>query len=212
MDAVTRLNAALAGRYVIERQLGEGGMATVYLAKDLRHNRLVALKVLRPDLAAALGAERFLAEVNTTANLQHPHILPLHDSGQADAFLFYTMPYVDGETLRQRLDRERQLPEEEAVKIATDIADALQLAHERGVIHRDVKPSNILLSRGKALVADFGIACVAGGGEATRMTQSGMSLGTIGYMSPEQACGDPDAGPPLRCLQPGLRALRDARR
>ncbi len=191
MDPVARLNAALEGRYQIERQLGEGGMATVYLAKDLRHNRHVALKVLKPDLAAAIGVERFLAEVNTTASLQHPHILPLHDSGEAGPFLFYTMPYVEGETLRQRLDRQRRLSEEEAVHIATDIADALQLAHERGVVHRDIKPSNILLSRGKALLADFGIARVSRQ-EVTSLTQAGTLLGTAGYMSPEQARGDPD--------------------
>ncbi|MGQ0733322.1 MAG: protein kinase domain-containing protein, partial [Acidobacteriota bacterium] len=192
MDPVSRLNAALEGRYRIERQLGEGGMATVYLAKDLRHNRHVALKVLKPELAAAVGAERFLGEVETTASLQHPHILPLHDSGQADAFLFYTMPYVEGETLRQRLDREGRLSESEAVRIATDIADALQVAHECGVVHRDIKPSNILLSRGKALVADFGIARGAALADATRLTRAGVMLGTPGYMSPEQACGDPD--------------------
>ena len=192
LDQVPRLNAALEGRYHIERQLGEGGMATVYLARDLRHNRQVALKVLKPDLAAAIGAERFLAEVNTTANLQHPHILPLHDSGEAGTFLFYTMPYVDGETLRQRLDRERRLSEEDAVRITTDIADALQLAHERGVVHRDIKPSNILLSRGKALLSDFGIARVAGAEAATSLTQAGTLLGTAGYMSPEQARGDND--------------------
>jgi serine/threonine-protein kinase len=192
LDPASRLNAALDGRYRIERMLGEGGMATVYLATDLRHNRKVALKVLKPDLAAALGADRFLAEVNTTANLQHPHILPLHDSGEADGFLFYTMPYVEGETLRHKLDRERRLPEDEAIRITTDVADALQLAHERGVVHRDIKPSNILLSRGKALLADFGIARVAGVEAATSLTQTGTLLGTAGYMSPEQARGAPD--------------------
>jgi serine/threonine protein kinase len=192
LDPVPRLNAALWGRYRVERKLGEGGMAIVYLATDLRHNRKVALKVLKPDLAAALGADRFLAEVNTTANLQHPHILPLHDSGEADGFLFYTMPFVEGETLRQRLDRERRLPENEAIRITTDVADALQLAHERGVVHRDIKPSNILLSRGKALLADFGIARVAGVEAATSLTQTGTLLGTAGYMSPEQARGAPD--------------------
>ncbi len=189
MDLAPRLNAALAGRYRIERELGEGGMATVYLAKDLRHNRSVALKVLKPDLAAAIGAERFHAEIDTTASLQHPHILPLHDSGEADGLLFYTMPFVEGETLRQRLDREGRLPIDEAVRITADVADALHVAHERGVIHRDIKPSNILMSRGQAMVADFGIARVAGSAEAARMTQMGVVIGTAGYMSPEQASG-----------------------
>ena len=189
MDLIARLNAALAGRYRVERPLGEGGMATVYLARDLRHNRNVALKVLKPDLAAAIGAERFLAEIETTANLQHPHILPLHDSGEADALLFYTMPYVEEETLRQRLDRDGRLPVEEAVRIAHEIADALQMAHELGVIHRDIKPSNILLSRGRALVADFGIARAVRSSDASRLTQAGGVIGTVGYMSPEQASG-----------------------
>ena len=189
MNLVPRLNAALEGRYRIERELGEGGMATVYLARDLRHNRSVALKVLKPDLAAAIGADRFHAEIDTTANLQHPHILPLHDSGDADGLLFYTMPFVEGETLRQRLEREGRLPIDEAVRITTDVADALQVAHERGVIHRDIKPSNILMSRGKAMVADFGIARVAVSADATRMTQMGAVIGTAGYMSPEQASG-----------------------
>ena len=190
-DPVTRLNAALEDRYHIERELGEGGMATVYLAVDLRHDRKVALKVLRPELAAVVGGERFLAEITTTANLQHPHILPLFDSGEADGFLFYVMPYVEGESLRERLDRERQLPVDEAVKLTRKVADALDHAHERGVVHRDVKPANILLSeRGEPLVADFGIALAvsqAGGG---RITETGLSLGTPHYMSPEQASGD----------------------
>ncbi len=144
-DPVTRLNAALEGRYRIERELGEGGMATVYLADDLKHERKVALKVLKPELAAVVGAERFLAEIKTTANLQHPHILPLFDSGEADKFLFYVMPHVEGDTLRDRLDREHQLPVDEVVRIAAAVAGALQHAHERGVIHRDIKPANILL-------------------------------------------------------------------
>ena len=166
-DPISRLDAALAGRYRIERPLGEGGMATVHLARDLRHERKVALKVLKPELAAAVGGERFLAEIKTTANLQHPNILPLFDSGEAGGFLYYVMPYVEGESLRDRLDREHQLPVEEAVRIAGDVADALQAAHDRGVIHRDVKPANILLSRGHPLVSDVGIALavgVAGGG------------------------------------------------
>jgi len=145
-DPVSRLNAALKGRYHIEGELGEGGMATVYLANDLKHERKVALKVLKPELAAVVGAERFLAEIKTTANLQHPHILPLHDSGEADSFLYYVMPYIEGETLRDRLDRERQLPVDEALGIATAVANALHTAHEQGVIHRDIKPGNILLS------------------------------------------------------------------
>ncbi len=161
-DAVTRLNAALEGRYAIERELGEGGMATVYLADDIKHRRKVALKVLKPELAAVVGAERFLAEIKTTANLSHPHILPLHDSGEADSFVFYVMPYVEGESLRERLDREHQLPVDEAVRIATDVAAALQAAHEHGVIHRDIKPGNILLQDGEPVVADFGIALAVG--------------------------------------------------
>ena len=143
-DPIARLNAALEGRYRIERELGAGGMANVYLAQDLKHERNVALKVLKPELAAVMGPERFLAEIRTTANLTHPHILPLHDSGEADGFLFYVMPYVKGETLRERLDREGQLPVEEAVRITGHMADALDHAHRQGVIHRDVKPSNIL--------------------------------------------------------------------
>src|SRR5688572_6297611 len=153
-----QLQSALAGRYLIDREIGRGGMATVYLARDPRHDRLVALKVLHPDLAAALGPERFLAEIRTTANLQHPHILPLHDSGEADGQLFYVMPFVEGETLRARLERERQLSIRDAVRLAQEVASALDYAHRRGVIHRDIKPENILLHDGSALVADFGIA------------------------------------------------------
>ena len=148
-DAITRLNAALEGRYRIESELGEGGMATVYLADDIKHERKVALKVLKPELAAVVGAERFLAEIKTTANLQHPHILPLFDSGEADGFVFYVMPYVEGESLRERLDREHQLPVDEAVRIASDVAEALGYAHGRGVIHRDIKPANILIQAGR---------------------------------------------------------------
>jgi Tol biopolymer transport system component len=193
-DAITRLNAALEGRYKIERQLGEGGMATVYLARDERHNRNVALKVLKPELAAVVGADRFLAEIETTANLQHPHILPLFDSGEADGFLFYVMPYVEGESLRERLDREHQLPVDEAVQIASDVAEALQAAHDQGVIHRDVKPANILLSKGRPLVSDFGIALAVGAAGGGRLTETGLSLGTPHYMSPEQATGDLSVG------------------
>ena len=189
-DPIIRLNAALEGRYAIERELGEGGMATVFLADDLKHERKVALKVLKPELAAVVGAERFLAEIKTTANLQHPHILPLFDSGEADGFLFYVMPLVEGESLRDRLDRERQLPVDEAVRVVERVALALQYAHEQGVIHRDIKPENILLSRGEPLVVDFGIALAVQRAGAQRLTETGLSLGTPHYMSPEQATGD----------------------
>ena len=195
-DAVARLNAALAGRYAIERELGEGGMATVYLADDLKHERKVALKVLKPELAAVVGAERFLAEIKTTAKLQHPHILPLHDSGDADGFLFYVMPYVEGETLRQRIDREKQLAVKDSLAITQKVADALDYAHEHGVVHRDIKPGNILLSeRGEPLIADFGIALAVAQAGAGRITETGLSLGTPHYMSPEQATGDRDVDP-----------------
>ncbi len=186
-----RLAQALADRYRIERELGAGGMATVYLAHDVRHDRLVALKVLRPELSAILGADRFLQEIKTTANLQHPHILGLHDSGEADGMVFYVMPYVEGESLRERLKREHQLPVDDAVRIAREVADALDYAHRHGVIHRDIKPENILLHDGRALVADFGIALAMSRSEgATRLTETGMSLGTPHYMSPEQAMGE----------------------
>ncbi|HSG09926.1 MAG TPA: serine/threonine-protein kinase, partial [Longimicrobiales bacterium] len=194
-DTITRLNEALRGRYLIERQLGEGGMATVYLADDLKHERKVALKVLKPELAAVVGAERFLAEIKTTANLQHPHILPLFDSGEADSFLFYVMPFVQGETLRERINREKQLPIDEAIRIATAVAAALQHAHDRGVIHRDIKPANILLQDGQPVVADFGIALAVGAAGGSRLTETGLSVGTPFYMSPEQATGDQQLGP-----------------
>ncbi|MDE3129097.1 MAG: serine/threonine protein kinase, partial [Gemmatimonadota bacterium] len=189
-DAATRLSAALADRYRIERELGQGGMATVYLAHDLKHDRKVAIKVLHPDLAAALGAQRFLSEIKTTAALQHPHILPLHDSGEADGLLFYVMPYVEGESLRDRLNREKPLPIEDAEGIAREVADALDYAHRHGVIHRDIKPENILLHDRRALVADFGIALAVQSAGGERMTQTGLSLGTPHYMSPEQAMGE----------------------
>jgi Tol biopolymer transport system component/tRNA A-37 threonylcarbamoyl transferase component Bud32 len=184
------LTAALSDRYRIERELGRGGMATVYLAEDIRHARKVAVKVLHPDLAAALGVERFLAEIKTTANLQHPHILSLHDSGEADGFLFYVMPFVDGESLGDPQSREKQLPLEDALRIAREVADALGYAHSHGVIHRDIKPENILLQGGHALVADFGIALAVQSAGGQRMTQTGLSLGTPQYMSPEQAMGE----------------------
>jgi len=185
------LTTALADRYRLEREVGQGGMATVYLAHDLRHDRRVALKVLRPELSAILGAQRFLAEIKTTANLQHPHILGLFDSGEADGLVFYVMPFVEGESLRARLQREKQLPVDEAVRIAREVADALDYAHRHGVIHRDIKPENILLHDGRALVADFGIALAAARSEGgSRMTETGMSLGTPHYMSPEQAMGE----------------------
>ena len=187
-------DTTLVGRYRIESELGEGGMATVYLAKDLKHNRNVALKVLKPELAAVVGAERFLAEIEVTANLQHPHILPLHDSGEADGFLFYVMPFVEGETLRDRIDREKQLPVDEAVALASKVAGALHHAHEQGVIHRDIKPGNILIQGGEPVVADFGIALAVGAAGSNRLTERGLSLGTPYYMSPEQATGDQAVG------------------
>jgi hypothetical protein len=190
MTATETLSSALADRYAIERLIGEGGMATVYLARDIRHNRRVALKVLRPDLGAVVGVERFLAEIQVTANLQHPNLLPLFDSGAAGDLLFYVMPYVQGESLRARLDREKQLPVEEAIRLATAIAGALDYAHRQGVIHRDLKPENVLLQEGQPLVADFGIALAVSNAGGTRITQTGLSLGTPHYMSPEQATGD----------------------
>ncbi|HTJ24415.1 MAG TPA: protein kinase [Gemmatimonadaceae bacterium] len=184
------LTTALADRYAIERQIGEGGMARVFLARDLRHNRSVALKVLRPDLGAVVGVDRFQAEIEVTANLQHPNLLPLFDSGIAGDLLFYVMPYVEGESLRARLEREKQLPVDEAVRIATAVAGALDYAHRHGVIHRDLKPENILLQEGQPLVADFGIALAISNAGGARITQTGLSLGTPQYMSPEQATGD----------------------
>ena len=187
---IDRLNAALEGRYHIERELGQGGMATVYLADDLKHDRKVALKVLRADLSQMLGKERFLSEIRTTANLQHPNILPLFDSGAVDELLFYVMPWVDGESLRDRLDREGQLSVDQAVRIASEVAEALDHAHRQGVVHRDVKPANVLLRDGRPLVADFGIALAVGTAAGNRITETGLSLGTPYYMSPEQAMGD----------------------
>ena len=189
-DPLDRLKAALADRYPIERELGRGGMATVYLAQDAKHGRRVAIKVLLPELAAVLGAERFLREIEIAARLSHPHILPLFDSGQVDGLLFYVMPHIDGESLRSRLDREKQLPIDEAVRLTQQVAAALDYAHRNDIVHRDIKPENVLLQEGHALVADFGIALAvrAAGGE--RLTGTGLSLGTPYYMSPEQATGD----------------------
>src|SRR2546428_1045668 len=175
MTDIARLTAAVAGRYAIERELGAGGMATVYLARDLKHGRGVAVKVLRPELAVALGAERFLREIRVTAQLQHPHILTLIDSGEINGFLYYVMPYVEGESLRRRLEREGQLPLDEALRITRAIASALDFAHGRGVIHRDIKPENIMLHQGEPMVADFGIALavsMAAGGGGTPLRAS----------------------------------------
>jgi len=190
-DALSRLNSALEGRYAVKEEVGQGGMAVVFLAEDLRHHRKVALKVLRSELAAIIGAERFLKEIEVTANLQHPNILPLYDSGDADGLLYYVMPMMEGETLREKLDREHQLQVEEAVEIAKAVAAAADYAHRHDVIHRDLKPSNILLHDGQALVADFGIAlAMSKAGRETRLTETGLSVGTPHYMSPEQAAGD----------------------
>ena len=190
MSDISRLTVSLSSRYAIEREIGEGGMATVYLARDLRHDRHVALKVLKPDLGAVLGVERFLSEIKVTANLQHPNLLPLFDSGEADGLLYYVMPFVEGESLRSRLDREKQLPIEEAIRISIAIANALGYAHSHGVIHRDLKPENILLQAGQPVIADFGIALAVSKAGGNRITQTGLSLGTPAYMSPEQATGD----------------------
>ena len=192
MSVPSRLEQALGGRYAIERELGAGGMATVYLARDLKHDRDVALKVLRPELAAALGTERFLQEIRISARLDHPHILTLIDSGESDGFVWYALPYVRGESLRARLAREKQLSVEDAVRIATQVAGALDFAHRHGVVHRDIKPENILLHEGVAVVADFGIALAASQAGGNRLTLSGLSLGTPQYMSPEQATGAKD--------------------
>src|SRR5213596_3190397 len=185
-DQLARLQAALADRYTIDRELGRGGMATVYLAQDLKHHRRVAIKVLKPELAAALGPERFLQEIEIAAGLTHPHILPLHDSGEATGLLYYVMPYVEGETLRNRLDRAGQLPLAEAVQITREVADALSYAHGHDVVHRDIKPENILLEAGHAVVSDFGIARAITAAAGGNLTETGIALGTPGYMSPEQ--------------------------
>jgi len=197
-ELIDLLRSALSDRYSIERELGSGGMATVYLAQDLKHDRQVAIKVMRPELSAILGGERFLREIRIAAKLNHPHILALHDSGEADGFLYYVMPYVEGESLRAKIGREKQLSIDEAVSLTRQVASALDYAHEQGVVHRDVKPENILLHRAEAVVADFGIALAvtAAGGE--RLTETGLSLGTPEYMSPEQATGGRDVVVPKR--------------
>ncbi len=184
-----RLQDALSDRYRVERTLGRGGMATVFLAEDLKHRRRVAIKVLEPDVAAAIGSERFLGEIETVARLTHPHILPLHDSGVADGLLYYVMPYVKGESLRDRLARERQLPLEDALRIAREVADALDYAHRRGIVHRDIKPGNILLDEQHAMVADFGVARALAAVGDERLTRTGVTVGTPSYMSPEQVAG-----------------------
>ena len=187
-----RLSRALGQRYRVERELGRGGMAVVFLAHDLRHDRPVAIKVLLPEPSRFLGLERFLREIHIAAQLNHPHILPLHDSGDADGLLFYVMPYVEGDSLRRRFAREGRLPVAEAVRIAAEVADGLACAHHLGVVHRDIKPENILLTQSHAVIADFGIArAVAGAGADSTITTRGISLGTPNYMSPEQAAADP---------------------
>src|SRR5881409_3697047 len=189
-DLSERVRASLAGRYTIERELGRGGMATVYLARDLKHDRPVALKVLRPDLAAVLGSGRFLREIQIAAHLTHPHILPLHDSGETDGFLYYVMPYVEGESLRERLDREEFLPVEDVVGLTKGIASALDYAHRQNVVHRDMKPENVMLYEGEAMVMDFGIAKAVSAAGSDTLTQTGMMVGTPAYVSPEQAAGE----------------------
>ena len=190
-DPIDRLQHALAGRYRLERELGRGGMATVWRARDLRHDRDVAIKTLRPELAAAIGAERFQREIHLAAKLQHPNILPVFDSGDADGVLWYAMPLVEGASLRDRLQRDGRVPAHEAVALVGELAGALHYAHASGIIHRDVKPENILLAHGHVLLADFGIARAAAQADGARLTETGMAVGTLHYMSPEQATADP---------------------
>jgi eukaryotic-like serine/threonine-protein kinase len=191
MDPFDRLKLALADRYTIERKIGSGGMADVYVAQDVRHNRQVAIKVMHHELAMRIGVGRFLREIETTAKLQNPHILPLFDSGHVEGMVYYVMPYVEGQSLRARLERETQLPVADALRIATEIASGVGYAHRHGVIHRDIKPDNVLFQDGQVVVADFGLALPQSeDGAQSRMTTSGVSVGTPHYMSPEQAAGD----------------------
>jgi len=189
-DPIARLSAALGDRYAIEREIGSGGMATVYLARDIKHDREVALKVLRPELAATLGPDRFPREIRILAKLQHPNVLPLHDSGESSGILYYVMPYVEGESLRQKLDRDGQLPVHDAVRILREVADALAYAHQHGVLHRDIKPDNVMLSGRHALVTDFGVAKAVSDAGGEKLTTVGVAVGTPTYMSPEQATGE----------------------
>jgi TolB-like protein len=190
-ETIDRVRAAFASSYAVEREVGQGGMATVYLARDLKHDRQVALKVLRPELAAAMG-DRFPREIQIVAQLSHPHILPLHDSGEMGGFLFYVMPFVEGESLRERLTREGRLPVRDAVRILREVTDALAYAHEHGIVHRDIKPDNVMLSGRHALVTDFGVAKAVSAAGGEKLTTVGMALGTPAYMSPEQAMGETD--------------------
>src|ERR1051326_1168171 len=194
MDLLEQLAAALGDRYRVDRELGQGGMAVVFLAEDLKHHRRVAIKLLKPELSAVIGSERFPREIEIAATLQHPHILPLYDSGQAAGLLYYVMPFVEGESLRQRISRETQLPFDTALQISREVASALQYAHERGVVHRDIKPDDIMLSGSHAVVADFGIARALDAAGAEQLTRTGMAIGTPQYMSPEQAGGAGLAG------------------
>ena len=189
-DDLASLRTALQSRYTVERELGRGGMGTVFLAEDRKHRRRVAIKVLRPEVSTPVGAERFLREIEIAASMSHPHILPLHDSGQANGLLYYVMPHVEGESLRDRLTREGRLPVDEAVRIARQVASALAYAHARGIVHRDIKPENILLSAGMALVSDFGIArAITAAADSPQLSTAGIVIGTPAYMSPEQASG-----------------------
>ena len=194
IDLLPLLKQGLSSRYRLEREIGSGGMAQVFLAEDLRHGRKVAIKVLRPDIGSAVGGERFLREIEIAARLTHPHVLPLHDSGELDSLLYYVMPYVEGETLRDRLRREKRLPLRDALRITSNVAGGLAYAHQRGVVHRDIKPENIMLAGGYAVVADFGIARALSAIESENLTRTGIAIGTVQYMSPEQAAGDPVDG------------------